>query len=61
MDCPFCGYKKSKVVDTDSMLEREIARCRICLCCNRAFTTTEIVDKEIYLFAGTIENNRVEA
>lgn len=45
MKCPFCGYKKDKVVDSRESRDGEaIRRRRECLKCSRRFTTYEHVE-----------------
>lgn len=42
MRCPFCGANKSRVVDTQQDLAKdEIRRRRMCLTCERRFTSYE--------------------
>ena len=46
MNCPFCEYKNSKVLDSRSSSEgRVIRRRRECLSCKRRFTTKEFVEE----------------
>ena len=51
MHCPFCGKNNDKVVDTRSWNNgKAIRRRRLCLACNRRFTTLEeIEDKNLYV------------
>lgn len=45
MKCPFCGYTKSKVVDSRPAEDGEkIRRRRECLKCSRRFTTYEVIE-----------------
>ncbi|MDU4959849.1 MAG: transcriptional regulator NrdR [Sporomusaceae bacterium] len=46
MQCPFCNYPESKVIDSRSVGEgASIRRRRECLRCLRRFTTYEVVEK----------------
>lgn len=46
MQCPFCNYPESKVIDSRSVGEgASIRRRRECLRCARRFTTYEVVEK----------------
>lgn len=46
MRCPFCNYHDTKVIDSRTRDEgRSIRRRRICLRCDRRFTTRETVDE----------------
>lgn len=46
MQCPFCSYAESKVIDSRSVNEGvSIRRRRECLRCIRRFTTYEVVEK----------------
>jgi len=46
MQCPFCAYIESKVVDSRAVSEgASIRRRRECLRCFRRFTTYEVVEK----------------
>jgi transcriptional repressor NrdR len=50
MKCPFCGYKKDKVVDSRESRDGEaIRRRRECLKCSRRFTTYEHVEHTLPL------------
>ncbi len=51
MHCPYCGKNNDKVVDTRSWNNgKAIRRRRLCLTCNRRFTTLEeIEDKNLYV------------
>ena len=45
MNCPFCGYQESKVVDSRPSDEGvTIRRRRECLSCGKRFTTYEILE-----------------
>jgi len=45
MDCPFCGEKETKVVDSRLAAEGEqIRRRRECIRCNERFTTYEVAE-----------------
>lgn len=45
MNCPYCAYEESKVVDSRSADDGErIRRRRECMRCNKRFTTYEIVE-----------------
>lgn len=46
MQCPFCNYAESKVIDSRAVNEGiSIRRRRECLRCLRRFTTYEVVEK----------------
>jgi transcriptional repressor NrdR len=46
MNCPHCGYKEDKVVDSRSTAEDSaIRRRRECLKCGRRFTTYEYIEE----------------
>jgi len=46
MQCPYCGYKEDKVVDSRSSSENDsIRRRRECLKCERRFTTYEHIEE----------------
>ncbi len=51
MFCPYCGKNNDKVVDSRSWKNgKAIRRRRLCLNCNRRFTTIEeIEDKNLYV------------
>lgn len=50
MKCPFCGYKKDKVVDSRESRDGEaIRRRRECLKCSKRFTTYEQVEHTLPL------------
>ncbi|MCX8093607.1 MAG: transcriptional regulator NrdR [Candidatus Goldbacteria bacterium] len=50
MKCPFCGYKKDKVVDSRESRDGEaIRRRRECLKCYRRFTTYEQIEHTLPL------------
>ncbi len=45
MICPFCGYEETKVLDTrDTEENTTVRRRRVCLGCDRRFTTYEKVE-----------------
>ena len=45
MNCPFCGFEESKVIDSRPTDENErIRRRRECLQCGKRFTTYEIIE-----------------
>lgn len=45
MNCPFCGYEESKVIDSRPTDEgQRIRRRRECLQCAKRFTTYEIIE-----------------
>ena len=45
MNCPFCGYEESKVIDSRPTDEGErIRRRRECLECGKRFTTYEMIE-----------------
>src|ERR1700761_4130195 len=46
MQCPFCGHKEDKVIDSRESKEGDsIRRRRQCLACERRFTTYERSDE----------------
>lgn len=46
MKCPFCGYPDSKVIDSRTKSNGStIRRRRVCLSCERRFTTKEYVEE----------------
>ena len=46
MQCPFCGYADSKVIDSRPAEEGStIRRRRECLACQKRFTTYEIIER----------------
>ena len=46
MNCPFCGYTESKVIDSRPAEEgATIRRRRECLACSKRFTTYEIIER----------------
>ncbi len=48
MQCPFCGGDKDKVIDSRSSDGgRAVRRRRMCLCCNRRFTTYERSEESV--------------
>ena len=50
MNCPFCGHKEDKVIDSRESKEGElIRRRRECLGCARRFTTYERIDEIPYM------------
>ncbi len=50
MNCPFCGHKEDKVIDSRESQEGDvIRRRRECLQCNRRFTTYERIDEVPYV------------
>ncbi len=50
MNCPFCGHKHDKVVDSRESKEGEVVRRRReCLTCERRFTTYERIDEVPYM------------
>jgi transcriptional repressor NrdR len=50
MNCPFCGFKEDRVIDSRESREGEsIRRRRECLQCLRRFTTYERIDELPYL------------
>ncbi|HKM32716.1 MAG TPA: transcriptional regulator NrdR [Oscillospiraceae bacterium] len=44
MNCPFCGYHDSKVIDSRPS-EEKIRRRRECLDCGKRFTSYEVVER----------------
>ena len=50
MNCPFCGHREDKVIDSRESKEGElIRRRRECLGCGRRFTTYERIDEIPYM------------
>ncbi len=50
MNCPFCGHRHDKVVDSRETKEGDvIRRRRQCLACDRRFTTYERIDEVPYM------------
>lgn len=50
MNCPFCGYREDRVIDSRESREGDsIRRRRECLQCLRRFTTYERIDEIPYL------------
>lgn len=50
MNCPFCGHRQDKVVDSRESKEGDsIRRRRQCLACERRFTTYERIDEVPYM------------
>jgi transcriptional repressor NrdR len=50
MNCPFCGHREDKVIDSRESKEGEIIRRRReCLQCTRRFTTYERIDEIPYM------------
>ncbi len=50
MNCPFCGFKEDRVIDSRESKEGEvIRRRRECLQCERRFTTYERIDEVPYM------------
>lgn len=50
MQCPFCGYVESKVIDSRAANEgASIRRRRECLRCGRRFTTYEVIEKTPFM------------
>jgi len=50
MNCPFCGFKEDRVIDSRESKEGDvIRRRRECLQCLRRFTTYERIDEVPYL------------
>lgn len=50
MNCPFCGYKEDRVIDSRESKEGDvIRRRRECLQCVRRFTTYERIDEVPYM------------
>jgi len=50
VNCPFCGHKQDKVVDSRESKEGDvIRRRRECLACERRFTTYERIDEVPYM------------
>lgn len=50
MNCPFCGFKEDRVLDSRESKEGDnVRRRRQCLSCERRFTTYERIDEVPYL------------
>lgn len=50
MNCPFCGFKEDRVLDSRESKEGDtIRRRRQCLSCERRFTTYERIDEIPYM------------
>lgn len=50
MNCPFCGHKEDRVVDSRESREGDLVRRRRqCLKCDRRFTTYERIDEVPYM------------
>src|SRR6202012_5157560 len=50
MNCPFCGHKEDKVIDSRESKEGDVVRRRRqCLACERRFTTYERSDEIPYM------------
>jgi transcriptional repressor NrdR len=50
MKCPFCNHMEDKVVDSREAREGDtIRRRRVCLACERRFTTYERIDEVPYM------------
>jgi transcriptional repressor NrdR len=50
VNCPFCGYKEDRVVDSRESREGDVTRRRRhCLKCERRFTTYERIDEVPYM------------
>lgn len=50
MNCPFCGHKQDRVIDSRESREGDsIRRRRQCLACERRFTTYERIDEIPYM------------
>jgi transcriptional repressor NrdR len=50
MNCPFCGHKQDRVVDSREGKEGDVVRRRReCLACERRFTTYERIDEIPYM------------
>ncbi len=50
MKCPYCGFSESKVIETRDVGDDAIRRRRMCLKCERRFTTYERVERmDIYV------------
>jgi len=59
MECPYCNYKETKVVDKRESAERTTRRRRECLKCKKRFTTYEKVEN-IDLIIIKKDNTRQE-
>lgn len=50
MNCPFCGFKQDRVIDSRESKEGDVVRRRRqCLSCERRFTTYERIDEIPYM------------
>lgn len=50
MNCPFCGHLEDRVIDSRESKEGDaIRRRRLCLGCDRRFTTYERIDEVPYM------------
>lgn len=50
MNCPFCGFREDRVLDSRESKEGDtIRRRRQCLSCDRRFTTYERIDEVPYM------------
>ncbi len=50
MNCPFCGHRQDRVIDSRESKEGDtIRRRRECLACERRFTTYERIDEIPYM------------
>ena len=50
MNCPFCGFRQDRVIDSRESKEGDvIRRRRQCLSCERRFTTYERIDEIPYM------------
>lgn len=56
MNCPYCGYHDSKVIDSRPS-EEKIRRRRECLSCGKRFTSYEVIER-LPLMVIKKDNNR---
>ncbi len=45
MHCPYCGYHETKVIETRDVGDEAIRRRRVCLRCDKRFTTYERIER----------------
>ena len=60
MNCPFCGYTKSKVTNKRDALEN-IRRRRECLKCSKRFTTYEkVTEADLYVIKKNLSREKFD-
>lgn len=47
MKCPFCGYKKTRTVNSRTLLDNAVRRRRQCPKCRLRFTTFELFNDDL--------------